>query len=214
MSTAASSTVEKEQHLYKVVFLGDYACGKTSLIRRYVEGTFTPNYKLTIGVDFAVKNVEWNDSTTVSLQLWDVAGHERFGCMTSVYYKYAIAAIIVYDLSRPSTFDPVLKWRDDLNSKVVLSNDEPVPVVLLANKCDVPNVTIDREMLDQFCRENGFLGWFETSAKDNINIEKSMSFLIERILEVAKRNKVEQPEENTTLVSTPKETDEREKKCC
>eukprot|EP00002_Diphylleia_rotans_P016814 TRINITY_DN3264_c0_g2_i2.p1 TRINITY_DN3264_c0_g2~~TRINITY_DN3264_c0_g2_i2.p1 ORF type:complete len:169 (-),score=37.53 TRINITY_DN3264_c0_g2_i2:37-543(-) len=134
MSTAASSTVEKEQHLYKVVFLGDYACGKTSLIRRYVEGTFTPNYKLTIGVDFAVKNVEWNDSTTVSLQLWDVAGHERFGCMTSVYYKYAIAAIIVYDLSRPSTFDPVLKWRDDLNSKVVLSNDEPVPVVLLANK--------------------------------------------------------------------------------
>ena len=58
--------------------IGDYAVGKTSLIKRYTEGYFTPNYKLTIGVDFAVKVVEWDDNTTVSLQLWDVAGHEVY----------------------------------------------------------------------------------------------------------------------------------------
>jgi Ras-related protein Rab-32 len=58
----------KTQHLYKVLVIGDYAVGKTSIIKRYCEGYFTPNYKLTIGVDFAVKVVEWDDKTTVSLQ--------------------------------------------------------------------------------------------------------------------------------------------------
>lgn len=60
---------QKQQHLYKVLVIGDYAVGKTSIIKRYCEGFFTPNYKLTIGVDFAVKVVEWDDNTRVSLQV-------------------------------------------------------------------------------------------------------------------------------------------------
>jgi GTPase SAR1 family protein len=60
----------KTQHLYKVLVIGDYAVGKTSIIKRYCEGYFTPNYKLTIGVDFAVKVVEWDEKTTVSLQVY------------------------------------------------------------------------------------------------------------------------------------------------
>lgn len=142
------------------------ARSKTSLIKRYTEGIFTPNYKLTIGVDFAgalsaraptcfaelraclcafcagltVKTLEWDDENTVNLQLWDVAGHERFGTMTRVYYKYAIAAVIVFDLQRHATFEAVLKWREDVNNKVVLANDEPIPCILLANKCDLEPV--------------------------------------------------------------------------
>jgi Ras-related protein Rab-32 len=175
--------MEKQQYLFKVLVIGDYAgsralslcfdvfeqsillVGKTSLIKRYVDGIFTPNYKLTIGVDFAVKvpfpdkkcvflchfhsevcqELDWNDEKKVTLQLWDIAGHERFGLrisgfflhftpfvasgyrahhvlttgtMTRVYYKYAVAALIVFDLSRPTTFDAVLKWHQDLNQKV------------------------------------------------------------------------------------------------
>lgn len=60
-----------------MIVIGDYAVGKTSLIKRYCEGYFTPNYKLTIGVDFAVKSLDWDDNTKITLQLWDVAGHER-----------------------------------------------------------------------------------------------------------------------------------------
>ena len=66
----------------KVLVIGDYGVGKTSLIRRYTEGYFSPNYKLTIGVDFALKTVEGEDGKKVALQLWDIAGHERFGHMT------------------------------------------------------------------------------------------------------------------------------------
>jgi Ras-related protein Rab-32 len=98
-----------DEHLYKVLVIGDYGVGKTSLIRRYTEGYFSPNYKLTIGVDFALKTVEGEDGKKVALQLWDIAGHERFGHMTHVYYKYAIAAIIVFDLGRPATFESVIK---------------------------------------------------------------------------------------------------------
>ena len=88
----------------------------------------------------AVKTLEWDDENTINLQLWDVAGHERFGTMTRVYYKYAIAAVIVFDLQRHATFEAVLKWREDVNNKVVLANDEPIPCILLANKCDLEPV--------------------------------------------------------------------------
>ncbi|KCV67253.1 rab family, other, partial [Fonticula alba] len=98
---------------YKILVVGDYAVGKTAVIRRYAHGQFTPQYKLTIGVDFAMRHVTRPkpDGTeeNVQLQLWDIAGHERFGTMTHVYYKYAIAAIIVFDLSRSATYDAVLK---------------------------------------------------------------------------------------------------------
>jgi len=197
-----NSNASDKQHLYKVIVIGDYAVGKTSLIKRYTEGYFTPNYKLTIGVDFAVKVVQWDEKSTVSLQLWDVAGHERFGTMTSVYYKYAIAAIIVFDLSRPATFDAVLKWRDDVNSKVSLANDQPIPALLLANKCDIPGVTVDAEVLDKFCAENGFIGWFETSAQKNVNIDEAMKFLIGKILEVAKTNSLTRPHDSNTFQLT------------
>lgn len=172
--------------------------GKTSLIKRYTEGIFTPNYRLTIGVDFAVKTIEYDDATSVTLQLWDVAGHgcvfrflcrfvhgpskwfvvERFGGMTRVYYKYAIAGLVVFDLSRPATFDAVLKWRDDVNSKVQLADERPIPLLLLANKCDLPGVELDAEMLTKFAQDNGFIGWYAVSAQDNIGINDAMQFMV------------------------------------
>lgn len=195
-----------QQHLYKILVIGDYAVGKTSIIKRYCTGVFSPNYKLTIGVDFAVKELVWDEKTVVSLQLWDIAGHERFGTMTRVYYKYAIAAIIVFDLCRPATFEAVTKWRDDLNSKVVLGNQEPIPVLLLANKCDLKSSVIDAEMLDNFVRENNFIGWFATSAHSNINIDESMRFLTSKVLEVAKTNHPPKPEENSFQLQSDQST--------
>jgi len=205
---------QKQQHLYKVLVIGDYAVGKTSIIKRYCEGYFTPNYKLTIGVDFAVKVVEWDEKTTVSLQLWDIAGHERFGNMTRVYYKFAIAAIIVFDLSRPATFEAITKWRDDVNSKVVLGNQEPIPVLLLANKCDLPGVTIDKEMLDRFCKENNFIGWYPTSAQNNINVDEGMKYLIQKILDVAKVNTIPKPPDGTVEVRQTEAETKKSSGCC
>ncbi|KAH9523045.1 Ras- protein Rab-32B [Bulinus truncatus] len=193
-----SSANTVKEHLYKVLVIGEFGVGKTSIIRRYTEGYFSPNYKLTIGVDFALKSIEWSSDTKVNLQLWDIAGHERFGHMTRVYYKYAIAAIIVFDLSRPATFDSVLKWLEDVNSKVMLSNEQPVPVLLLANKCDIDDSSYETDKLNSFCREKNFIGWFPTSAKTNQNVEEAMNFLIEHILSLP--SGAQQPGEHMSVI--------------
>ncbi|KAG7162129.1 Ras-related protein Rab-32B-like [Homarus americanus] len=133
------STVPRELQ-FKVLVIGEFGVGKTAVIRRYTEGHFSPYYKLTIGVDFAVKTLDWDAKTKVTVQLWDIAGHERFGHMTRVYYKYAVAAIVVFDLSRPPTFDAVLKWVSDIREKVTLGDGRPLPVLLLANKCDIDTI--------------------------------------------------------------------------
>lgn len=93
-------------------------------------------------------------------------GQERFGNMTRVYYKEAVGAFVVFDVTRGSTFEAVSKWKHDLDSKVKLANGSPIPSVLLANKCDQKKESFNsKALMDNFCKETGFLGWFETSAK-------------------------------------------------
>lgn len=95
---------------------------------------FSQNYRATIGVDFALKVLNWDNSTIIRLQLWDIAGQERFGNMTRVYFKEAVGAFIVFDVTRTATFDAVSKWKQDLDSKVQLPDGNPIPCILLANK--------------------------------------------------------------------------------
>ncbi|XP_008834923.1 ras-related protein Rab-32 [Nannospalax galili] len=179
----ATAAPETREHLFKVLVIGELGVGKTSIIKRYVHQLFSQHYRATIGVDFALKVLSWDHRTLVRLQLWDIAGQERFGNMTRVYYKEAVGAFVVFDLSRSSTFEAVLKWKSDLDSKVHLPNGNPIPAVLLANKCDQKRDSSQSpSQLDQFCKDHGFTGWFETSAKDNINIDEATRFLVENIL--------------------------------
>lgn len=170
--------------MFKVLVIGDLGVGKTSVIKRYVHQIFSQHYRATIGVDFALKVFNWDNHTVIRLQLWDIAGQERYGNMTRVYYREAVGALIVFDVTRASTFDAVPKWKDDLDSKVTLSNGKPVPAVLLANKSDQSREGLSTQIpkLDSFCKENGFVGWFETSAKENTNIEAAIRCLVESIL--------------------------------
>uniref|UniRef100_A0A8B9Y794 Ras-related protein Rab n=1 Tax=Bos mutus grunniens TaxID=30521 RepID=A0A8B9Y794_BOSMU len=202
------------EHLFKVLVIGELGVGKTSIIKRYVHQLFSQHYRATIGVDFALKVLNWDSRTLVRLQLWDIAGQERFGNMTRVYYKEAVGAFIVFDISRGSTFDAVLKWKSDLDSKVHLPNGSPIPAVLLANKCDQKKDSGQTpSQMDQFCKEHGFTGWFETSAKDNVNIDEAARFLVENIL----ANHQSFPnEENDGRIKLEEETVKKESKtqCC
>ncbi|KAL4661043.1 ras-related protein Rab-32 [Arapaima gigas] len=181
---AGGSVSECKEYLFKVLVIGELGVGKTSIIKRYVHQLFSQHYRATIGVDFALKVINWDSRTLVRLQLWDIAGQERFGNMTRVYYKEAVGAFVVFDVTRASTFEAVSKWKHDLDSKVKLANGNPIPSVLLANKCDQKKDvnSSNPSLMDNFCKETGFLGWFETSAKDNINVEDAARFLVENIL--------------------------------
>ncbi|KAL5013834.1 hypothetical protein ScPMuIL_008104 [Solemya velum] len=211
---------QKKEHLYKILVIGELGTGKTSIIKRYVHSFFSQHYRATIGVDFALKVLNWDADTIVRLQLWDIAGQERFGNMTRVYYKEAVGAFVVFDVTRASTFDAVTKWKNDLDSKVQLSDGSAVPCVLLANKCDQTKEGLvnNTAQMDEFCQSKGFTGWFETSAKENINIDEAARFLITKVLSNDKTMKGVDEDNDPDKIKLSEEQDPRkgEKKsvCC
>ncbi|TSL04359.1 Ras-related protein Rab-38 [Bagarius yarrelli] len=205
----------QQEHLFKVLVIGDLGVGKTSIIKRYVHQIFSQHYRATIGVDFALKVLNWDNHTVIRLQLWDIAGQERYGNMTRVYYREAVGALIVFDVTRASTFDAVPRWKDDLDTKVTLSNGKPLPAVLLANKSDQSRDGLSTQIpkLDSFCKENGFVGWFETSAKENTNIEAAIRCLVENIL-AQEETTVGNSDPDTVTLSGNNNTKDRGKDRC
>lgn len=214
-SNRRSETAKPKDHLYKILVIGDLGTGKTSIIKRYVHQFFTQHYRATIGVDFALKVINWDATTLIRLQLWDIAGQERFGNMTRVYYKEAVGTFIVFDVTRANTFESVANWKADLDSKVQLSDGSPIPCVLLANKCDQPKEGIieNSAKMEKFCKEKGFVTWFETSAKENINIEEAAKALVVQILKNDSINNKDGEKEQFSLASKTDEQNKPRKTC-
>lgn len=207
---------ERREHLFKVLVIGELGVGKTSIIKRYVHQLFSQHYRATIGVDFALKVINWDSKTLVRLQLWDIAGQERFGNMTRVYYKEAVGAFVVFDVTRGSTFEAITKWKSDLDSKVHLPSGGPIPAILLANKCDQKreNSTQNPSQMDHFCKENGFVSWFETSAKDNVNIDEAARCLVDNILANSKNFPVEENDVGSVQLDQETMPAETKSQCC
>eukprot|EP00759_Apiculatamorpha_spiralis_P010686 PhF_6_TR17425/c0_g1_i3/m.26669/K07918/RAB32; Ras-related protein Rab-32 len=212
---------EPNDLLLKILVIGESSCGKTSLIRRYVHGIFQASVKGTIGVDFALKVVSWEQRRNITLQVWDIAGQERYGQMTRVYYQAAVGALVVYDVSRASTFDAVTKWKEDVDSKVHMADGQPIPCVLVGNKCDLPpDGTRTKEFMDQYCRQHNFVSCFETSAKDETNVAAAFQALIAAILQrfssMGSPTVVPKPiSNNTTQPKLTEKAPKKEKgKCC
>jgi len=176
--------------ILKVLVVGEMGTGKTSLIRQYVQGFFSEFYKTTIGVDFANKDFEWDDHTSISLQLWDIAGQERYGNMTHVYYQEAVAAFVVFDVTRITSLDMVTEWKKDIDTKVFTAADKPIPCMLLGNKIDLcPEgkwTKSDAEM-QSFVEEHEFIGFYPTSARDGTNIDTAARTLVKYVID----NKIE-----------------------
>lgn len=173
------------QRILKIVVVGDMGTGKTAIVRRFVDENFSEFYRPTIGVDFANRIVPWNSTTTVDVQLWDIAGQERFGNMTRVYYRESVGAIVVFDVTRNRTYEMTALWKKDIDEKVQTSEGKPVPTILLGNKIDLikSEKWEQRRMeIEEFTKEHEFLGFFETSARDGTNIEESINMLVDYIM--------------------------------
>eukprot|EP01065_Artemidia_motanka_P041569 TRINITY_DN5410_c0_g2_i1.p2 TRINITY_DN5410_c0_g2~~TRINITY_DN5410_c0_g2_i1.p2 ORF type:complete len:243 (+),score=112.73 TRINITY_DN5410_c0_g2_i1:87-731(+) len=170
--------------LYKVLVVGEAGAGKTCIIRRYVHNIFQMSTKSTIGVDFALKMLSWEGSKQITLQIWDIAGQERYGQMTRVYYQAAVGALVVFDITKSESFDAVQKWKQDIDIKVYLGDGRPIPCVLLANKCDLQELSQikSKDEMDAYAQELSFAGWFETSAMKDIGIKEAFEKLVENII--------------------------------
>ncbi|XP_052829480.1 ras-related protein Rab-35 isoform X2 [Octopus bimaculoides] len=153
-------------HLFKLLIIGDSSVGKSCLLLRFAENTFSPSYITTIGVDFKIRTVECNGEK-VKLQIWDTAGQERFRTITSTYYRGTHGVIIVYDVTSGESFANVKRWLHEIDQ-----NCDLVSRILVGNKCDDEEKRVVlTEDAQRFANQMGIL-LFEASAKEDINVEE------------------------------------------
>ncbi|KAF4673601.1 Ras- protein Rab6 [Perkinsus chesapeaki] len=153
-------------HKYKLVFLGEQAVGKTSIITRFMYDTFDSNYQATIGIDFLSKTMYLEDRT-VRLQLWDTAGQERFRSLIPSYIRDSSVAVVVYDITNVASFKSCEKWIDDVRTE--RGND--VIIMLVGNKTDLADKRqVSTEEGEQKAKEQGVM-FIECSAKAGYNIK-------------------------------------------
>ncbi|XP_071720376.1 ras-related protein RABA5c-like [Rutidosis leptorrhynchoides] len=172
----SSSDDEGEEYLFKVVIIGDSAVGKSNLLSRYARNEFNLHSKATIGVEFQTQSMEI-DGKEVKAQIWDTAGQERFRAVTSAYYRGAVGALIVYDISRSTTFESVTRWLDELNTH----SETTVARMLVGNKLDLENIrAVSVEDGKNLAEKNG-LFFMETSALDSTNVKTAFEMVIREI---------------------------------
>lgn len=159
----------------KVVLCGEGFVGKSTIRERYLGITFRASYLQTIGADYATKNQEYEDGKTLRLQIWDLAGQQKFVNIREAFYKGTDGAVLIFDITNHETADKISNWIKEI-LKVV---KEPIPMILVGNKIDLRGEvdTLDTKdgvkLAEKLSAEfNMTLDYFESSAKTGENIEK------------------------------------------
>ncbi|XP_030751296.1 ras-related protein Rab-35 [Sitophilus oryzae] len=195
-------------HLFKLLIIGDSGVGKSSLLLRFSDNTFTGSYITTIGVDFKIKTVNIDDEK-VKLQIWDTAGQERFRTITSTYYRGTHGVVIVYDVTNGETFANVKRWLHEIDQ-----NCEVVNRVLVGNKNDTPDRKVVLTEDAQRFADTMKIQLFETSAKDNINVEEMFMTITRLVLKSKKEMKQLQSAQNDVVNLRDKKKSSKKSKCC
>ncbi|KAJ8449084.1 hypothetical protein Cgig2_004139 [Carnegiea gigantea] len=166
-------------YLFKLVLIGDSGVGKSNLLSRFTRDEFNVESKPTIGVEFATRSLNI-DGKIVKAQIWDTAGQERFRAITSAYYRGAVGALLVYDVTRHVTFQNVWRWLKELREHT----DPNITVMLIGNKCDLRHlVAIPTQDGRSFAEEES-LYFTETSALESTNVDKAFIEVLSQIYRV------------------------------
>jgi small GTP-binding protein len=151
----------------KVVFVGETRVGKSSILRRFVDGTFDEAEMSTIGTAFSTKVIP-TSSGTILLQLWDTAGQEQYRSLASMYYRNAHVALLVYDFARRETFTSLSAWMDEVS---VNAPSEIRPIVV-GNKTDLGTRAVTRDEARAFAEAIHAIAYIETSAKTGEGVKE------------------------------------------
>jgi len=161
----------RKKALLKVIILGNSGVGKTSLMNQFVNKKFSNQYKATIGADFLTKEVMVDDRL-VTMQIWDTAGQERFQSLGVAFYRGADCCVLVYDVTSPDSFKALDSWRDEFLIQASPRDPDNFPFVVLGNKVDLEDKrAVSGKRAQQWCAGKGDVPYYETSAKEAINIE-------------------------------------------
>ena len=166
-------------YLFKVVLIGDSGVGKSNLLSRFTRNEFNLESKSTIGVEFATRSITV-DGKTIKSQIWDTAGQERYRAITSAYYRGAVGALLVYDISKQVTFENVERWLNELRDHA----DSNIVIMLVGNKSDLRHLrAVSTEEASQFAEKHG-LSFIETSALESTNVEEAFQQILTEIYNI------------------------------
>ena len=196
-------------YLFKLVLIGDSGVGKSCLLLRFADDSFTDSYISTIGVDFRFRTVNI-DMKTVKLQIWDTAGQERFRTITSAYYRGAHGIIMVYDVTNHESFEHVDEWLSEVNRH---ASDSTLKL-LVGNKADLSDdKKVSSQEAEKFAQTLG-ISFLETSAKNATNVEAAFLTMAKQLIQAKELIGVKQNNPNPGNVVIAGNGNDKKKGCC
>lgn len=167
-----------KKFILKILTAGEGGVGKTTLLHRYVEGKFSAETKMTIGVEFFLKELEIDDKR-VTCQLWDFGGQERFRFLLESYVLGAKGALLLFDLTRPMTLENLGQWVD-----ICRKGDPDLPIIFIGTKLDlVDEIMVDDDYAEEFQKEYKLFDYIKISSKTGNNVNTAFHTLTRKILE-------------------------------
>ncbi|KAJ1484727.1 ras family-domain-containing protein [Baffinella frigidus] len=170
MAARAAGAGGNYDYLVKLLLIGDSGVGKSCLLLRFSDDSFTTSFITTIGIDFKIRTIE-QEGKRLKLQIWDTAGQERFRTITTAYYRGAMGILLVYDVTDEQSFNNIRNWMRQIQQHA----SDTVNKVLIGNKCDM----LDKKVIDtargQALADEYGIKFYETSAKNNIDVDKAFT---------------------------------------
>jgi len=203
--------------LIKLLLIGDSGVGKSCLLLRFSDDSFTTSFITTIGIDFKIKTIEI-DGKRIKLQIWDTAGQERFRTITTAYYRGAMGILLVYDVTDDASFQNIRNWIRNIEQHAADNVDK----ILVGNKCDMISEKVVETTRGAALAEETGIKFFETSAKSNTNVTEAFVAIAtdikKRLMDNPQSNKGNTKESGTDDKSQPVKLDGKDAKkkegCC
>ena len=166
--------------VYKILLLGDSEVGKSCFLMRYADNVFVENYITTIGLDYKLKYIQLDSGQVIKVQLWDTAGQDRYRTIAKNYYKGSHGILLLYDVTKSSSFENIREWIKDIREEVY----EKAIIFLIGNKIDKKDqIKIKTEEGEKLAEEFN-IPFFEASAKSGENVDEIFKALYKKISEV------------------------------
>ncbi|XP_068179461.1 ras-related protein Rab-25-like [Antennarius striatus] len=201
---------EAYNFVFKVVLIGESGVGKSNLLSRFTKNEFNHDSRTTIGVEFSTRTVQIN-GFTIKAQIWDTAGLERYRAITSAYYRGAVGALLVFDITKHLTYESVERWLKELYDYA----DRKIVVMLVGNKTDLQSErSVPTEEAQAFAEKNGLL-YLETSALESTNVEAAFNNVLAEIQKKGNTKEGPRGPVNTVALNDPvTDATEEKKPCC
>ncbi|KAJ3685624.1 hypothetical protein LUZ61_014788 [Rhynchospora tenuis] len=185
-------------YLFKIVLIGDSGVGKSNILSRFTRNEFCLESKSTIGVEFATRTLQI-EGKTIKAQIWDTAGQERYRAITSAYYRGAVGALLVYDITKKQTFDNVQRWLRELRDHA----DSNIVIMLAGNKSDLTHLRAVQLEEAQAMAEKEGLSFLETSALEATNVENAFQTILSEIYQIISKKALAAQEAARASVGAP-----------